>query len=246
MDAIRYDLDGDGDPDSADNTAAYAAAFPTTTREVVCNGCEGYELERSLDFDDPASYASGTVNTDWTTGEGWLPYADDYIKEFSATLNGNEYTISGLYVNRLEDRPDSTMASLIGKNGEEGLIENIGLLEVNITARSASGLAADNVGTIESSYVTGRVSATAFATGGLVGGNGDGGIISHCYAMVDISGTGRVGGLVGSNAREGTVTHSYGDRQRLGRGLRWRPRWLNQRGTVTHSYATGERRLLGN
>ncbi len=80
LNAIRLDRNGNGAPDSDDlkgvdvpagipgygegNAAAYAAAFPTTVGEAVCgNGCRGYELVRSLDFDEPGSYASGTVNT---------------------------------------------------------------------------------------------------------------------------------------------------------------------------------------
>ena len=41
LDAVRYDLDGDGDPDSADNTAAYAAAFPTTTGKWSATDARG-------------------------------------------------------------------------------------------------------------------------------------------------------------------------------------------------------------
>ena len=43
LDAIRYDLDGDGSPSDAN---AYAAAFPVGSGEAVCgSGCTGYELE---------------------------------------------------------------------------------------------------------------------------------------------------------------------------------------------------------
>ena len=40
------------------------------------SGLKGYELVRGLDFNDPASYASGMVNTDWTMESGWLPIGD--------------------------------------------------------------------------------------------------------------------------------------------------------------------------
>lgn len=96
LDAIRYDGDGNGVPfDDAEAETAYAAAFPTTGNESVCISCNGYELTRSLDFDDPASYASGQVNTGWTTGLGWLP-----INWLGSTLAGNGHTVSNLYINR--------------------------------------------------------------------------------------------------------------------------------------------------
>ena len=89
LEAIRYDPDGDGVPlDTRDLTGdgsydffgdnaaiRYATAFPVTTGGAVCGGggCTGYELARSLDFDDPDSYASGEVNAAWAQGAGWGP-----------------------------------------------------------------------------------------------------------------------------------------------------------------------------
>ena len=73
LDAMRYDLNGDGKAD-ADSQDGYYAAFPTENGERICNrNCKGYELARSLDFDDADSYAEGKVNTQWTTRSGWLP-----------------------------------------------------------------------------------------------------------------------------------------------------------------------------
>ena len=47
LDAVRYDLDGDGEP-TADGATAYAAAFATVGDRQACGGpagCVGYELE---------------------------------------------------------------------------------------------------------------------------------------------------------------------------------------------------------
>ena len=53
LNAIRYDLDSDGRADAESGADGYAAAFPTSTGESVCESdCNGYELARSLDFDD--------------------------------------------------------------------------------------------------------------------------------------------------------------------------------------------------
>ena len=49
LDAIRWDLDGDGISDDAD----YAAAFPDANTGTLCSveSCAGYELTANLDFD---------------------------------------------------------------------------------------------------------------------------------------------------------------------------------------------------
>ena len=99
LNAIRYDLDGDGTPDDS-GTEAYALAFPAFA-SAPCHWCKGYELTRSLDFQDSDSYASGAPNALWTTGSGWLPIGlDTDDKAFETVFDGNGHTIGNLYVNR--------------------------------------------------------------------------------------------------------------------------------------------------
>ena len=62
LDAIRYDLDGDGKADDVSGIDAYAAAFPTGATEAVCDDCHGYELARPLDF---AAAARRTLSPSW-------------------------------------------------------------------------------------------------------------------------------------------------------------------------------------
>ena len=100
LNAIRYDLNGDGRADAESGAAAYANAFPVPEGEKVCeNRCRGYEMARALDFDAAGSYASRAVNTQWTTGSGWLPIG---LKDnrFNTTFDGNGYTIINLYIDR--------------------------------------------------------------------------------------------------------------------------------------------------
>ena len=103
LDAVRYDLNGDGKAEDDAGGAPYAVAFPGT---VCDSNCHGYELTRSLDFQDAESYASGVVNTAWTTGEGWEPIQGGELwgivaeRLFAATFDGNGHTISNLYINR--------------------------------------------------------------------------------------------------------------------------------------------------
>ena len=161
LNAIRYDLDGDGRSDDRRNPEAYDAAYPDASS---CKRCIGYELARPLDFDDPGSYASGTVNPGWTTGDGWLPIGISG-SPFQATFQGNGYTISNLYIHR-----SGVDTGLFGYT--YGVIRNVDLVDADVTgAENVGGLAGLNAGgTIMAGYVTGRVTGQV-RVGGLIGVN---------------------------------------------------------------------------
>ena len=237
LDAIRYDLDGDGSPDSGGDANKYGDAFPTSGTEKVCeSACNGYELTRSLDFDNSVSYASGAVNPAWTTGNGWDPIARVGRSQF--VFDGNGHTISNLFIERI----DTQGVGLFSLNHLDGIIRNIGLVDVDVSGKNGGGLAGFNLGIISHSYATGSVTGSEVGTGGLVGLNGSefvigGFTISHSYALVAVSGDSNVGGLAGHNY--GTVMFSHatgsveGDDSGVG-GLVG-----SNQGTVISSYATG-------
>ena len=237
LDAIRYDLDGDGIPDNDGDASKYGVAFPTSGTETVCeSACNGYELTSSLDFENPGSYASGAVNTAWTTGSGWDPIAGVGRSPFVFDGNGN--TISNLFIERI----DTQGVGLFSLNDFNGIIHNIGLVDVDVSGETGGGLAGINLGTISHSYATGSVSGSYFSTGGLVGLNGSpsvtgGSTISHSYASVAVSGDSSVGGLAGENFGAVLLSHATGsvegDAYAVG-GLVG-----SNEGTVISSYATG-------
>ena len=110
---IRYDLDGNGSADNSDNDANYALGFPLNDNQLVCDRtCRGYELTRSLDFNDGNSYQSGEVVTIWTEGAGWQP-----IQDFRVTFDGNGHTISNLYIN-VALQSNRSSAGLFGSTSE--------------------------------------------------------------------------------------------------------------------------------
>ena len=200
LNAVRYDLDGNGRADSPSNAAAYADAYPDASS---CKDCSGYELARPLDFDDPGSYASATVNPDWTTGDGWLPIGTG-SHPFDATFRGNGYAISNLYIHRAV--VDTGLFGHI-----EGVIRDVGLVDVDVTgAETVGGLVGLNGGMVVASYVTGRVSGQV-RVGGLVGVNRSGdtsfGRTIASYSAASVSGVEIVVGLVGWS--DGTIGTSY-------------------------------------
>ena len=192
LDAVRWDLQGEGNGDGY----AYGLAFPNAAVGMGCVGkCNGYELARSLDFRNGGNYASGSTNTDWTDGNGWLPIGIKGEK-FNAIFEGNGHTIANLLINR-RGLTDTGSVGLFGQTGDSSSIHGIGLVSIDVTGEeNVGGLVGMNGGRIRGSYAVGRVSGDN-RVGGLVGENyGD---ISESYAVGDVSGNDWVGGLVGYN-----------------------------------------------
>ena len=210
LDAIRYDLDGNGVVDAAANATAYAAAFGTPS----CAGtCTGYELTASLDFASSRWAEGGTVSG------GWVPIGDYNLIDpgnasgprrlFTGTFEGNDHTISNLYINS-----SVQYVGLFGILGAGAAVRNLGIEGGSVTTSAsngrAGGLAGVGGGTIIGCYATGRAEATGqfgFA-GGLVGWNNSS-TISGCYATGTVVGNIHVGGLVGLNNNSGTISGCY-------------------------------------
>ena len=206
LDAMRYDLDGDGVVDDAANATAYETAFPS----LLLRRYEGYELTTNLDFEDAASYAASDRNDAWvdpdsggtTDTEGWEPIGD-FSSSFIAIFEGNDNTISNLYINRSVGD-----VGLFGYLGSSGEVRHLGIEGGSVTgANYVGGLVGRNDGTISACSATGNAEATAtignaFA-GGLVGSSS--GTINACYATGNAEANAttdrayaHAGGLVGS------------------------------------------------
>ena len=207
INAIRHQLDGTG----------YKASSGATKITMGCRsgGCEGYELTRSLNFTNNASYRNTANRAAYTVSDysdsndrGWTPIGSSSDR-FRAMFNGNGNTISNLMINR----SGSNRIGLFGYANDKAEITNIGLLNVNVIGNNGIGsLVGNNSGTITDSYATGDVEGDS-RVGGLVGESenlGTTASIINSYATVDVESKGELGvggGLVGDNG--GTITDSY-------------------------------------
>ena len=191
LNAIRYDLNGDGQPAAA-NISNYAAAFPGRSQSHGCpdtadadsdpGPCIGYELDTDLDFDTDGngSVGAGDDYPNWTPiGDYSNPYTNN------AVFNGNGHTISNLTINASNISVVGLFGSVGSNNHAGGTIENVGLLDVNITASYArtggqafmdvGGLAGFFRGTARTSYATGTITVSSVTgnltteAGGLIG-----------------------------------------------------------------------------
>ena len=210
LNAIRWDLDGNGVADASANNDDYAAAFGRPQPGMGCpesdhddnSGtpdepvCTGYELRANLDFDTGAA-GDRTDDAYYNGGAGWTPiggvvttghpFSYDTIfansispTAYSGRFNGNGHTISNLSIVR-------TSEDALGLFGAiSGHIEQVGLVNPSVVTTTGAALG-PLVGYAKS---TARVTAS-YAQGGEVRGGG--------YA----------GGLVGYN--KGAITVSYAD-----------------------------------
>ena len=228
LDAIRYDLNGNGKADNNADESKYAAAFPNSVDDMGCplvdhddNAataktpvCAGYELTQDLDFDtddDGATYtvsATGAVTGDagdtyYNGGQGWTPIGS-YTHHFTATFDGNGKTVSNLFIK--DARRD--YVGLFGNAGAGSRIERLGVRNLNITGRNNAGglVGRIDAGAVSGSYASGALTGNV-AVGGLVGRN-TAGPISGSYAAISVIGNDHVGGLAGINTA-GPISGSY-------------------------------------
>ena len=145
-----------------------------------------------IDFAD----ATPAIET-WDDGKGWTPIGFSNFYSFEGKYDGNNKTISGLFINYpIIEFPLTDKIGLFGRITPEAEIKNLGLIFVNVTGDSfVGGLVGYNLGKITNCYSTGNVTGDIDA-GGLIGVSIDG-VINDCYSTVNVTGNGSSGGLVG-------------------------------------------------
>ena len=165
LDAIRHDLNGDGEP-TTDGATAYAAAFSAVGDRQACGGltgCVGYELDADLDFDTNDNGQADADDTYWNNGAGWEPLESDtsgFSSGFWAIFEGNGHTIANLFIDR------DSYVGLFGFTGS-AVIRHVGLTDVEVSGSSnVGGLAGHTNGSVIGSYVTGTVTGTGNDVGG--------------------------------------------------------------------------------
>ena len=201
LNAIRNNLTGQG-------TAEQGCPTTPTIR------CRGYELVRDLDFTTTQSYVSSIINNAWvlsdsdfmgTAKPGWAPIGGT----FSATFEGNGYSISNLHINRDGNNTDDV--GLFAQNSSVGIIRNLGLRGIKIEGRSRVGglVGLNSGGKLINVYVEGgTVSGAGSTVGLLVARNNAGALIINSYARGSATAAGRfAGGVCGFNF--GTIRNSY-------------------------------------
>ncbi len=205
LNAIRHDLDGNGDATHADYVAAFPNRITTSSGRMGCPSgtCTGYELMNNIDLDTDGDGNIGTDSGDayYNSGNGWQPIGSDSVR-YTANFKGNGYTINNLFINR-----NALDQALFG--AATGRIETLGVTNANVTGQSIASILVGVIrgGTIAACYTTGKVTGNGGRFGGLAGSI-FGGSIASSYSTAYVSGPSQIGGLLGYRYN-GSVTNSY-------------------------------------
>ncbi|MCD6383110.1 MAG: hypothetical protein J7L88_01455, partial [Thermoplasmata archaeon] len=117
-----------------------------------------YELANDID---------ASVTKTWNGGSGFAPIGT-LASPFKGIFDGRGHKIINLYINR----PSQSHVGLFGYISRNAVIENVGLVNVNVSGdRYVGELVGENYwGRVNNSYAMGNVSGNMFV-GGLVGWN---------------------------------------------------------------------------
>ena len=154
-----------------------------------------YILNNDIDCSDTSS---------WNSDTGFAPVGNSSTK-FTGVLDGAEYTISDLYINR----SSTDYVGLFGyANG--ATITDLSLTGVNITGQEFVGSLAGEVdgSTITSVSSAGEVTGTSKYIGGIIGYIHSS-AISRSSTNVSMTGGVDTGGFAGLTSNASTITDSY-------------------------------------
>ena len=248
---LRDDLNGDGtdDGDIAGITAGGNTGCPNTGN----GGCKGYELTRSLNFSDAASYANRSKMAVWTnrSSSGWEPIgsctSDTSCTAYAAVFDGRDHTIAGLFISA----SSNSNALGVGLFGAfSGSLQNVHLRNARVSGGFAhvGGLVGNGADArFENLSVTAGsfLSPTSRVVGSMIG-TGNDAKISHSYVIgTTVSSRINAGGLVGAAPRA-EIHHSYVTGAAVsGRSVGGLTSTLTD-GNLRHSYTSDVTVLPGN
>ena len=212
--------------------------YPYLIDDTASNGANELQF---MKYDLDANYVmvsdvDASITSSWGGGVGFDP-AGDSTTAFTGSFDGQNHTISSLYINR----PAEDRIGLFGyTNGAS--TQDVGLININVTGNNrVGGLAGYNeFSSITNSYVTGSVMGNGDSIGGLVGYNTNDSSITNSFATGSVVGNGQyTGGLVGENENSSIINSYAAGSVAGGVEITGGLVGYNWRSTITNSYATG-------
>ena len=156
-----------------------------------------YRLDANINL---SSYGAGYNN-----GKGWIPIGHSDEHAFMANFDGNNKTISNLFINHPSSGADRYDNSGLFGWLRGGSVKNLNVTGATITGfTNVGGIAGyvafnseiNRIGAIENCCFSGTITGTSDNVGGIAGGNYDGRII-NCWATGSVTGKNDVAGIAG-------------------------------------------------
>ena len=170
-----------------------------------------YKLGNDIDL---SNYGANFNN-----GDGWIPIGASYNNPFKGIFDGNNHTISGLYINC------TNIFEYFGLFGyvKDGIVKNVGVLDIDINRTDTSYNYNFNVGGVVGGndnghllncYSTGSINFSSYSSsliGGVLGNNNYG-VVFGCYSSCSLNSdtySSCIGGVVGTNGMGGNVSYCF-------------------------------------
>jgi hypothetical protein len=179
---------------TAAELASLAELVNTNTAPYTNDGTNNSIYYILMDDIDLSAY--GPDNKSFNGGKGWIPIGnqDSDVYYYSGHFDGNGKTISGLYINSMDNYYTGLFGRLL-----YGTVKDLSVADANIVGRYYVGGVVGYLagGTVQNCQFTGTVSGTDMV--GAVAGNirARAATVQNCYSAGSVSGITQVGGVVG-------------------------------------------------
>jgi hypothetical protein len=175
----------------------------------------------------------------WGGGNGWVPIGTTLQNPFTGNLNGQNFTISNLFINN-----SGSSTGLFGFTNEPAIISNLKLKDLNVMGGGYTGAligamyAFNNNSKVENVHVSGNIKGGA-VVGGIAGSSS--GTIKKSSVNATITGADYVGGLVGAFMFDGLIEESFAsiDLKKNVSEKKFGGLTGSASGIIRNSYATG-------
>lgn len=272
----------DGDTTSTSNPISIKIDSAITVTAVFSNdtfaggnGTESYpykisnpeQLQAMKDYKDAhfvvVNNIDATETQEWFSGKGFEPIGV-VTDQFSGVLDGNGYSISNLFI----DRPSSDYIGIFAYAGDEALVSDLSLVNVDIKGKdyvgSLIGFSSNGGNIIKDCSVTGSIIGER-EVGGLIGrgvaqihntstnvniesisragglmGHSGAALIKNSHSKGVVSGQNLLGGLIGViRSSGGEISNSYSESDVIASNSIAGGLVARNFGLISNSYATG-------
>ena len=182
---------------SAEELRAFAELVNDGKTDADAVLTDNINLNPDMKIDEDGTVTNGDKLDQWT------PIGTSFINSYKGNFDGNEKTISGLYI-----AGDADYQGLFGYVGSSGKVQNLSVSGSVKGNDYVGGVVGQNSGSVENCYNTGTVTGTYSYVGGVVGSNSD--TVKNCYNTGNISG--EISGETYSNTSGGVVGYNDGGR----------------------------------
>lgn len=193
--------------DSADASWFDASSnnFSITTAEELAGLAE--LVQDGNTFENKTISIDADIDLD---GNLWTPIGVDVDFPFSGTVEGNNHTISNLWIYNVSSGFQGLFGQAYGAS-----LSDIKIDTAYVNAADTAGSLVGNLSTessVTNSHATNaNITCSGYNCGGLVGGLLTDSSVSNSSAIGEISGESQIGGLVGSAWDKTDITNSYSE-----------------------------------